>query len=72
MEFTLICSGKETMFVESVENFINMFLMLRDVFSVDENVVKVDNDTNIKEIMENFIYEPLESSRSISQAKRHN
>ena len=46
-----------------------MRTVLLHVFGVNEDVIKVNNDTDIQVITEYVIHEPLESSRSIHKSK---
>ena len=48
-----------------------MFLMSCWVSGVDEDVIKVHDDRDIKEIGEDAIHKPLERSRHIGETKRH-
>ena len=42
-----------------------MHLVLQHVFGINEDVVKVNDDTNVQEVMEYVVHEPLESSGSV-------
>ena len=41
-----------------------MHAVLRHVFGVNEDVIEVNNDTNVQKVMEYVVHEPLESSGS--------
>ncbi|KXN84319.1 hypothetical protein AN958_12756 [Leucoagaricus sp. SymC.cos] len=45
--------------------------MLSRVVRIDEDIVKIDSNADIKEVREDVVHEMLESSRSISETKRH-
>ena len=49
-----------------------MFPMLFGVVGVDENVVQVDKNANVKEVREDVIHEALERSRRVRESKGHN
>ena len=41
------------------------------IFRVDEDVIKIDNDTEIEEVAEDVIHEMLEGCKGIDEAERH-
>ena len=49
-----------------------MSLVLGHIFGRDEDIIEVDNDTNIEEVAENVIHEVLESGVGICKSERHN
>ena len=49
-----------------------MLSMISHVVRIDQNIIKIDYHTDIKEVRENVIYEALEGSRSIGETKGHN
>ena len=49
-----------------------MSLVLGHIFRIDEDIVEVDDDTNVEEVTENVIHEALESGRGIRKSERHN
>ena len=49
-----------------------MSLVLGHIFRINEDIVKVDDDTNVEEVTENVIHEALESGRGIRKSERHN
>ena len=71
-EMTLVRTGIEAMFPETMEDLADMLLVFRRVIGVDEDVVKVNGNINVEEVTEDVIHESLESGRSIGQSERHN
>ena len=59
------------MLPKSLEYFFNLLMVSGFIRRVDENIMKVDNNTNIKHICEDVIHKVLEGSRCIGQAKGH-
>ena len=57
--------------METTENLANMFLMSCWVSGVNEDVIKVHDDRDIKEIREDAIHKPLECGRRIGETERH-
>ena len=49
-----------------------MSLVLGHIFGIDEDIVEVDDDANVKEVTENVIHEALESGRGICKSERYN
>ena len=50
---------------------MNMFLVSCWVSRVNEDVIKVHDDRDVKEIGEDAIHKPLERGRRIGETKRH-
>ena len=48
-----------------------MFLVLGKIVRVDEDIVQINSNTNIKKILENIIHEALESGGSVGKAEGH-
>jgi hypothetical protein len=48
-----------------------MFLVLRRVVGIDQDVINIDNDANIKHIAENVIHEMLKNSWTVGKTERH-
>ncbi len=48
-----------------------MFLVLRGIVGINEDVVKVYNYGNVKHVSENAVHKALECRRSIGESKRH-
>ena len=71
MELTLLWLGEEIVLSEASENFTDVFLMGLKVLGVYQDVIQIDNNTDIEEICEDAIDKSLESHGSICQAKGH-
>ena len=71
MELTLLWLGEEIVLSEVLEDFMDMFLMGLEVLGVYQDVIQIDDNTDIKEIHEDAIDKSVESCRSICQAKGH-
>ena len=63
--FAFFGISKQIVFVESFKNFLDVFLMGLRVVGVDENIIKVDNNMNIDEILEDIINELRPSHRAL-------
>ena len=50
---------------ESSEHFADMFAMFLGVLGENEDVIEVDNDSDIEKVFENVVHETLESGRGI-------
>ena len=48
-----------------------MFLMLRGVIRMDQDIVKVDDNIDIKQVGEDVLHEPLEGCQGIAESKGH-
>src|SRR5882672_2983987 len=59
------------MFAESAENFVDMLAVFRGIVRVDQNVVKIDRNADIKQVVEDIVHEALKSRGSISETKGH-
>jgi len=71
VEFAFLCFGIKTSLVEMLEYFFNMPVMFGHVIQVDEYIIQIDHDTDIKKIRENVVHESLESCGSIGKAEGH-
>ena len=71
MELTFLWLGKKIVLSEALEDFVDVFLMGLKVLGVYQDVIQIDNNTDIEEIREDAIDELLESCGSICQAKGH-
>ena len=60
VELAFLRFHKEPMLLEMSEYFTNMFLMLGVIIRVNKDVVKIDNNTDIQQILENVIHEVSE------------
>ena len=65
MELTLLRFCIESVFAESLENLFDMLLVGSIVLRVDEDVVQINNNANIKEISKDGINKLLEHCRGI-------
>ncbi|KAF8832667.1 hypothetical protein HHX47_DHR1001691 [Lentinula edodes] len=72
IELALLGIGIEPMMAKSPKNFLDVFLVFFWRIRVDQNIVKIDDDTNIKHVREDVINKPLESRRGVRKAERHN
>jgi len=50
VEFAFLCFGIKTSLVEMLEYFFNMPVMFGHVIQVDEYIIQIDHDTDIKKI----------------------
>ena len=64
MEIAFVSSGVKTIFSETSEYLPDMFAMEFRIVGVDEDIIQVDNNTDI-------VHESLKSGRSIRESKRH-
>ena len=71
MELTFLWLGEEIVLSEASEDFADVFLMGLEVLGVYQDVIQIDDNTDIKEIREDTIDELLKSHRGVSQAERH-
>ena len=71
MELTFLWLGKEIVLSEVSEDFTDMFLMGLKALGVYQDVIQIDNNTDIEEICEDTTDESLKSRRGVSQAERH-
>jgi len=55
-----------------LEHFMDMDMMEIGIVGVDEDVVQVSKDTNIKEVAKNVLHESLEGGWKISKSERQN
>ena len=60
------------MFLEVLEHFSDIVMMEIRIVGVDEDVVQVNKDTNIKEVAKNVVHESLKGGWGISESERHN
>ena len=59
MELTFICMGKKSVSTESVEYFLNMGFVLRNVFGIDEDVVQIYDDYDVVHICQDVVHKSL-------------
>ena len=48
-----------------------MFLMLRGVIGIDQDIVKVDDNIDVEQVSEDALHEPLEGCQGIAESKGH-
>ena len=71
VESAFVDSGIETVLSESLEYFTDMFSVKLNVIRVDEDVVEIDDNTNIKHVGEDVVHKPLECHGGIGKSKGH-
>jgi hypothetical protein len=71
VEFAFPGVGIQAMLPESVEDFFDMLFVLGHIIRVDQDVIKVDNDTDVEEVAEDVVHEVLEGHRGIGKSKGH-
>ena len=71
MESAFVDSGVETMLSESPEYFTDMFSVKLNVVGVDEDVVEIDNNTNIEHVSKDVVYKSLEHCWGVGKSERH-
>jgi hypothetical protein len=59
------------MLPESAEDFFDVLFVLGHVIGVDQDVIKVDDDTDIKEVTKDVIHEMLKGCRGIGKSEGH-
>ena len=47
MKLTLLCFGIKSSIAETFQNLFDMFLVRCHIITTDENIIKIDYDTNI-------------------------
>jgi hypothetical protein len=62
---------KKLVLREETENLIHMGNMVCPGFTIDENIIKENEDKMMEKRMENMVHETLESGGRITQAKGH-
>ena len=71
MELTFLWLGEEIVLLEALEDFADMFLMGLEVLGVYQDVIQIDDNTDIEEIHKDTIDESLKGCGSIYQAEGH-
>ena len=71
MEIAFVSSGIETIFSETSEYLPDMFAMEFWIVGVDEDIIQVDNNTDIEHVREDIVHKSLKSGQSIGESKRH-
>ena len=72
MKTTLLEVGKKTVFPQFFKNLLNgINVSLAWVLSVDENVIEINNDKDIKFLDQDLVNIALEADQYIEPPKRH-
>jgi hypothetical protein len=71
MEIAFVSSGIETIFSKTPEYLPDMFVMEFRIVGVDEDIIQVDNNTDIEHVREDIVHKSLKSGRSIGASERH-
>ena len=72
METTLLEVGKKAVFPQFLENPSNgIDVSLAGVLGVDENVIEVNNDKDIKFLGQDLVNVALEAGWGVGEPKRH-
>ena len=72
IEFTFVNVKLKTDILKLSENCLNMNLIILSVLTVDQNIVNVNSDKNIKAVSENIIDVALKETWSFTESKEHN
>ena len=62
----------QSIFSESLQHHLDVFLVFRLIFRVDQDVVEVHDADGVNEVAESLVDIRLKRSRGISKAKGHN
>ena len=71
IEFIFINVKLKTDVLKLSENCLNMNLMILSVLTVDQNIVNVNSDKNIKAVSENVINVALKETWGFTEFKEH-
>ena len=71
MKLTLFWLGIEAVLPELPENLLNMLAMVGNVIREYEDVIQIDNATDVEEIAEDVVHKTLEGRRGVGQPERH-
>jgi len=71
MELTLFKFSIELVLAESLKHFPNVLGMVLHVVRVDQDVVEVDYDADIKHVHEDQVNKPLKGCRGIGETEGH-
>jgi hypothetical protein len=71
VEFAFPSVGIQAMLPESVEDFFDVLFVLGHIVRVDQDVIEVDNDTDIEEVAEDVIHEALKGHRDVGKSEWH-
>ena len=73
MKITLFQVGKQTVFLKFAKNLSDSFyITLASIIGMNQNIIEVHNDKNIKFFRQNFVNVVLKASGGIRKTKRHN
>ena len=59
------------MFSQTGQDFSDVLRMFRGIVGVDEDVVEVDDDVDVKKVAKDVLHETLESSGGVAEAEGH-
>ena len=72
MKTTLLEVGKKAIFLQFFENSLNSIdVSLAWVFGLDEDVIEINNDKNIKFLGQDLVNKALEAGQCVEQPKKH-
>jgi len=66
VELTFLWFGIQPMLPELAEDLLDLFMVSSFIGRINENIVKVDDDTNVQHISEDVVNEALESPNGIT------
>ena len=73
MELTLVRASIETIELETAEDFLDMFPVIRHVFGEDEDIVEIDDDLATgNKVSKERVHHSLKRSGRVRQPKEHN
>ena len=67
--FTFWWTSIKAVLPESPKYFLDMSFVLRHIIRVDEDIIEVNDNTDIEHICEDFVHVMLESSRHIEKSE---
>ena len=71
IEFTFVNVKLKISVLKLSENCLNMNLMILSVLTVDQNIVNIDSDKNIKAVLKNVIDVALKETWDFTEFKEH-
>ena len=71
IEFTFVNVKLKTGILKLSENYLNMNLMILSVLTVDQNIVNIDSNKNIKAVSENVIDVALKETWNFTEFKEY-
>ena len=71
IEFTFVNIKLKTGILKLSENCLNMNLMILSILTIDQNIVNVNSDKNIKAVSENVIDVALKETWDFTENKEH-